>query len=145
MMLFISFLYLYKQHLEFRLPSGPKAGSGPVPVLGRPVPIRFRYGKKIPVRFRYSGYRVPWSTTNSDSSGFYTFKNGSFSTSVKWLLGSFIHLRENFYLEYFRITLLKVYVGDDRHCNSDYCRLWFLHFWLWHFQKCCVDRLRQTK
>ena len=64
MMLFISFLYLYKQHLEFRLPSGPKAGSGPVPVLGRPVPIRFRYGKKIPVRFRYSGYRVPWSTTN---------------------------------------------------------------------------------
>ena len=63
MMLFISFLYLYKQHLEFRLPSGPKAGSGPVPVLGRPVPIRFRYGKKIPVRFRYSGYRVPWSTT----------------------------------------------------------------------------------
>ena len=65
MMLFISFLYLYKQHLEFRLPSGPKAGSGPVPVLGRPVPIRFRYGKKIPVRFRYSGYRVPWSTTNT--------------------------------------------------------------------------------
>ena len=67
MMLFISFLYLYKQHLEFRLPSGPKAGSGPVPVLGRPVPIRFRYGKKIPVRFRYSGYRVPWSTTSEES------------------------------------------------------------------------------
>ena len=66
MMLFISFLYLYKQHLEFRLPSGPKAGSGPVPVLGRPVPIRFRYGKKIPVRFRYSGYRVPWSTTSQN-------------------------------------------------------------------------------
>ena len=81
MMLFISFLYLYKQHLEFRLPSGPKAGSGPVPVLGRPVPIRFRYGKKIPVRFRYSGYRVPWSTTNNEIIKIYynqTFKLKNF-------------------------------------------------------------------
>ena len=47
MMLFISFLYLYKQHLEFRLPSGPRAGSG-LRKAGSGMAKKFRSGSGIP-------------------------------------------------------------------------------------------------
>ena len=54
MMLFISFLYLYKQHLEFRLPYGPKAGSGLKKAGSDPVPVWQKNSGPVPV-FRVSG------------------------------------------------------------------------------------------